>query len=157
MSWYVLYTKPRAEKRVAKNLESAKIEIYCPIVTEVRQWSDRKKKVEVPLFTSYVFVKLKDKERQKVFEFPDVIRYLYWLGKPAVVRDHEIETIKNWLDTDNYDDFVIKNLSPGDRVKITSGALKDQDGIIRHIGTKRLSLVLTEAGCTVSVKLKEVV
>ncbi|MDT0651627.1 UpxY family transcription antiterminator, partial [Autumnicola edwardsiae] len=92
MQWYVLYTKPKWELKVYENLQKKDIKAYCPTVTEVKQWSDRKKKITAPLFRSYIFVYLAEKERSEVFEVPGVVRYLYWLGKPAIVRDVEIQT-----------------------------------------------------------------
>ncbi|WP_317133595.1 MULTISPECIES: UpxY family transcription antiterminator [Antarcticibacterium] len=115
MNWYVIYTKPRWEKRVATELEETNIESYCPVITEVRQWSDRKKKVVTPLFKSYVFVRLTEKSRQDVFKAPGVIQFLYWLGKPAIVKDKEIETIKSWLNNDEIEIFSTDHLSPGDK------------------------------------------
>lgn len=156
MLWYVIYTKPKSEKKVSKYLEAANIENYCPTTVEVKQWSDRLKKVEVPLFKSYVFVRIHEKDREKVFQFPGTLRYLYWLGKPAVVKDKEIQTIKDWLNDDSYDEFKIEGLAPGQRVRIKEGAFQNQDGIVKHIGSKRLSLILDSIGCIVSIKLKEI-
>lgn len=75
MNWYVIYTKPKWEKKVAEQLADAGIECYCPLITQVRQWSDRKKKVVVPLFNSYVFVRLEDCDRNLVFQSPGAVRY----------------------------------------------------------------------------------
>ena len=86
MNWYVVYTKPRWEKKVVEQLNQKGIECYCPLITQVRQWSDRKKKVDVPLFNSYVFVHLEESDRNSVFLSSGVVRYLFWLGKLAVVR-----------------------------------------------------------------------
>jgi transcriptional antiterminator RfaH len=86
MNWLVLYTKPKNEVKVAERLAAAGITVYCPLVTSLRQWSDRKKKVTLPLFSSYVFVQLAEVQRAAVFEVPGVVRYLFWLGKPAVVQ-----------------------------------------------------------------------
>lgn len=157
MLWYVLYTKPKAEKKVAETLETVDIETYCPVVTQVRQWSDRKKKISVPLFKSYVFVRLKEKERYKVFDIPGVIRYLYWLGKPAVVRDVEIDTIKDWLRPGAVEEVAVEHLRPGDRITISSGALKDEEAIIKEIGPKRVRLVLLKLGCTVNITTRDIV
>lgn len=77
MNWYVVYTKPKWEKKVAEQLRNKGIECYCPLITQVRQWSDRKKKVEVPLFNSYVFVQLPDSERNAVFQSVGVVRYCF--------------------------------------------------------------------------------
>ena len=93
-NWYVVYTKARNEKKAALLLEKSGIDVYCPTVKEVRQWSDRKKTVEVPLFSSYLFVHLAPKERELVYAAPGVVRYLFWLNRPAIVKDQEIETLK---------------------------------------------------------------
>ena len=154
--WYVLYTKPNFEKKVAKSLENLELEVYCPLRKEIRQWSDRKKNVEVPLFSSYVFVRTTPKNRSLVFNTAGVIRFLYWLGKPAVVRDEEIDTIKQWLENDSYHDVNIENYQPGRKVQITSGPFKEKEGVIHHINKKRLQLLLPELGCSVSVKIREV-
>ena len=99
MNWFVIYTKSRQEKKVALELEKMGITVYCPMINQIRQWSDRKKKVEVPLISSYVFVQLKERDREAVFEVPGIVRYVYWLEKPAIVRDEEIAVMKAWLST----------------------------------------------------------
>ncbi|MDT0687700.1 UpxY family transcription antiterminator [Autumnicola psychrophila] len=157
MQWYVLYTKPKWEIKVSENLQKNNIRVYCPTTTEVKQWSDRKKKVTVPLFRSYLFVHIAEKDRNKVFEVPGVVRYLFWLGKPAIVRDVEIQTIKNWLDDDNIDELKVEGFSVGDNVKISQGALKDQEALIQEIGKKRMRLFLPSMGCIVTAKISDVV
>lgn len=127
------------------------------MVSEVRQWSDRKKKVSTPLFTCYVFVKLKEKERELVFQVPGVVRYLYWLGKPALVKDKEIQTIRNWVEDDNVLELVVADFSPGDRITISNGVLKGQEVIIKDVGKNKMRLVLLGMGCTVTVKIRDVV
>lgn len=157
MEWYVLYTKPRREKKVAEELDRLKIEAYCPMVTEMRQWTDRKKKISTPLFKSYVFVRLPAKLKDKVFDVPGVVQYLFWLGKPAVVRDVEIDTIKKWLDNDLVEEVETGHLTPGDRITIANGNFKGQDAIITEIGKRRLRLILKNMGCVVNVKISEAV
>ncbi len=157
MSWYVLYCRSRNEKKIAITLEKMGIEVYCPMVSEVRQWSDRKKKVNTPLFTSYVFVKLKEKEREQVFQVTGVVRYLFWLGKPAIVKEEEIQTIRNWVEDDNVLEMVVADFSPGDRMTIPDGVFKDQEAIIKDVGKNKMRLVLLGLGCTVTIKIREVV
>lgn len=155
--WYVLYTKPQTEKRVADTLEKLQIEVFCPMTTEIRQWSDRKKKITVPLFRSYVFIRLKEKDRHKVFEVPGVVRYLYWLGKPAIVRDVEIETIQNWISEDKIESAEVQQLTPGDKVRIPAGAFKNEEAIIEEVGSRRVRLILVKLGCVVSARTKDLV
>ena len=95
MKWFVLYTKPRHEIKVAKALEKIGIISFCPVINKLKQYSDRKKKVTQPLLSSYVLVKIGDKDRNRVFGVPGIIRYVFWLGKPATVREQEIELMKN--------------------------------------------------------------
>lgn len=132
------------------------IEVYCPVITTVRQWSDRKKKVTAPLFTSYIFVRLKEKDRNQVFAANGVVRYLFWLGKPAIVRDQEIETIERWLNNDQYEDIEVRSFTPGERVEIQSGPMKGQKGVVKEVGRKEIRLVLESLGYVVTTKIREV-
>lgn len=156
MNWYVLYTKPRWERKTAGELEKLGIEVYCPMITTIRQWSDRKKKVTSPLFTSYIFVRLKEKDRNQVFAASGVVRYLFWLNKPAIVRDEEIETIERWLNNDEFEDIEVRSFQPGERVEIQSGPMKGQKGIVKEVRRKEISLVLESLGFVVTTKLREV-
>src|SRR5690606_799105 len=157
MKWYVIYTKPRWEKKVAGELQKINIEAYCPMITEVKQWSDRKKKVSTPLFKSYVFVRLSSKDRDKVFQIPGVVQYLYWLGQPAAVRESEINTLKKWLENDQVEILETAHLTPGDRITINNGKFKGEEAIIEKVGKKRLKLILRSMGWVVNVKVSEVI
>ncbi len=156
MNWFALYTKPRWEKKVAKELEEKGIETYCPQITEIRQWSDRKKKVTTPLFKSYVFVHLEEKDRSKVFDTPGVVQYLFWLGKPAIIRDEEINIIKTWLEDERVEEFEVGHLTPGDKLIISNGSFKGKEAIIQKVGSKRLKLILKDLGMVVNVRVSEV-
>ena len=154
MNWYVVYTKPKWEKKVAEQLKSNGIECYCPLITQVRQWSDRKKKVEVPLFNSYVFVQLPDSERNAVFQSVGVVRYLFWLGKPAVVRDEEISVIKKWLTTSDAYDISVTSVQVGDTIQLDSGPFSTQKAIVQEVTNTHYVLVLESLGCVLKMKLK---
>src|SRR5215211_2634080 len=92
--WYAVYTKPRWEKKVADLLTRKQIENYCPLNKVKRQWSDRKKIVMEPLFQSYVFVRVPKNMLTMVRETSGVLNFVYWLQKPAIIRDEEIDLIK---------------------------------------------------------------
>lgn len=94
MDWLVLYTNPRAEMKVVQRLEKVGVKAYCPVRMEIRQRSDRKKKIWVPLLSSMVLVNIDEREKNKVFEVQGVVRYLYWLGKPAKVSVDEVSILK---------------------------------------------------------------
>ena len=155
-NWYVVYTKARNEKKVALMLEKSGIEVYCPTVKEVRQWSDRKKTVEVPLFSSYLFVHLAPKERELIYAAPGVVRYLFWLNRPAIVKDQEIETLKSWLSGEVLA-AKVQTLKAGDCLSISQGPFKGNDGVIQNINANRVQLVLKELGIKVSITTKEAI
>lgn len=154
MNWYVLYTKPKWEKKVAERLNAIGITSYCPTVVKVQQWSDRKKKVEVPLFSSYVFVHLEEKERNDVFAVTGVVRYLFWLGKPAVVRENEIQAIQHWLSEPDGFEIAVTTWQPGDRVALEYGVFKGQSAIVQEVKSNACVLVLEALGCVLRVGKK---
>lgn len=153
-NWYVVYTKPKWEKKVAEKLNEIGIECYCPLIIQIKQWTDRKKKIEVPLFKSYVFVQLEDGDRNSVFQISGVVRYLFWLGKPAIVRDEEINIIKTSLASPNLSDVSVSSIQVGDRIKLESGAFSNQDAIVQEISNTYYTLVLESLGCVLKIKYK---
>jgi transcriptional antiterminator RfaH len=153
-NWYVVYTKPKWEKKVAEKLNEIGIECYCPLIIQIKQWTDRKKKVEVPLFNSYVFVQLEDTDRNSVFQISGIVRYLFWLGKPAIVRDEEINIIKTSLAAPNLSDISVTSIQVGDRIKLESGAFSNQDAIVQEISNTYYTLVLESLGCVLKIKYK---
>ncbi|WP_298150124.1 UpxY family transcription antiterminator [Flavobacterium sp.] len=154
MPWYVLYTNPKAERKTSEQLTKIGIENYCPLIATIRQWSDRKKKIEVPLFSSYIFVNLDEKDRNSVFSVKGVLRYLFWLGVPAIVKDHEIETIKKWLSNEKAA-FEIESIRPGDTMIIPDGPFKSHSGIVREVNKNNVRLVLESIGIVLTMKLSE--
>ncbi|WP_026839424.1 UpxY family transcription antiterminator [Gillisia sp. JM1] len=156
MAWYVLYVKSNYEIKAATTLEKMGIEVYCPVIKEVRQWSDRKKIVSKPLFSSYLFIKIQESNRDMVFEVTGIVRYVYWLGKPAMAQDLEIDTIKEWLESGSTEKIIAEGLHPGDRIKLKSGVFKDKEAKIIDVGKNTLRLILVDIGFTVTVKLKEI-
>ena len=152
MNWYVVYTKPKWEKKVAEQLSKSGIECYCPTIIQIKQWSDRKKKVEVPLFNSYVFVRLDDKDRNIIFQSAGVVRYLFWLGKPAIVKDDEIHVIKKWLDAPEKFDVSVDNIKVGDTITVDSGPFATQKATVQEINNNHYLLVLESMGCVLKIK-----
>ena len=153
MDWKVLYVKPRSEKKVVSLLTKIGIIAVCPMITEIHQWSDRKKKVEVPLLKSYVFVQLDDTLRDMVFQVPHVVRYLFWLGKPALVKDAEILLMQKWL---GYDDVQadVEQLAHGDRINIRTGPFKGEKGIVNEINKNRIQLLLLDLEIKITLNRK---
>ena len=150
MKWFVIYTKPNSELTVSEGINSIGIQAYCPTFTQIKQYSDRKKKVQKPLLPSYVLVKLSEQDRPKVFAIPGVVRYLFWLGKPAVVREEEIELLRNNL-KGVFDDAKISKLSIGKEYTIPSGPLKGQTGKVLDVLKNKLRLELPSLGLFVTL------
>ena len=153
--WLVLYTKSRNEKLVTSRLVELGIEAYCPLKRTKRRWSDRLKWVEEPLFSSYVFVRVTQEERDAVFGVPGIVRYLFWLGKPAVARDEEIERIKSWLNDFDHDSISIDALQVGEKVNIASGPLTDRSGEVVSQQGNQLFMRLEGMGIVLKVDLRE--
>ena len=154
MNWYVVYTKPKWEKKVAERLNEIGINSYCPLITKISQWSDRKKKIQVPLFNSYIFVYVEEKDRNVIFDIPGAIRYLFWLGKPAVVKDKEIQTIQNWLNGPDTFDVLVDKWEKGDKIVLESGPFATQSAIVQEIKQNHYVLVLESLGCVLRVEKK---
>lgn len=122
----------------------------------MRQWSDRRKKVRVPYFASYVFVRLTEAERNRVFCHPGVLRYLYWQGQPAVVREEEIAMIRTYLEGREKHSVLVERLSEGDAVVLLRGPLKDRQARIEKVGPSRVRLVLPVLGYKITTLLSDV-
>jgi len=150
MKWFVLYTKPNYELKVAEGINSLGIHAYCPTYTQIKHYTDRKKKVQKPLLPSYVMVQLAEQDRPKVFTIPGVVRYLFWLGKPAEVREEEIVLLKKNL-SGIFDEVRISKLSIGKEYTIPSGPLKGQTGTVVDILKNKLRLELPSLGLFVTL------
>lgn len=131
--WYAVYTKPRWEKKVASLLLENGMEHYCPINKVVKQWSDRKKVVFEPLFKGYVFVKLEESKKWEVKKVQGILNFVYWLGKPAIIRDEEIDVIRKFLN--EFDDVQVeqKGFVVNSEVRIRQGVLMNYQGIIVEV------------------------
>lgn len=121
------------------------MEVFCPLVKLKKNWSDRKKIVETPLFNSYVFVNLSEKDRNVVFYVPGVIRYLFWLKKPAIVKDSEIKSLKTILH-ETMDSFSIKNYQIGETIKIYEAVFKGVEGETENQSTNKFNVTLENVG-----------
>ncbi|WP_020601248.1 UpxY family transcription antiterminator [Spirosoma panaciterrae] len=155
MPWFVLYTKSRSEKLVARGLIQKGIQVYCPLRKVKRKWSDRFKIVEEPLFRSYCFVHLEENERASVFGVPGVVGYLHWLKKPAIVKPKEIDLIRDMLNDFDHDSLEVVNFDAADRLKITSGAFMDQEGEVVSANGKRLMIKLDSLSMFIAIDISK--
>lgn len=144
--WLAIYTRPRWEKKVSLLLTEKGLESYCPLNKVRRKWSDRVKVVEEPLFKSYVFVKIGDEDRSAVRMTPGAINFVYWQGKPAVIRDKEIVAIKRFLN--EYENVEVQpiDLKVDERVRITNGTFMDQEGKVLDVRHKTVKVAIDSLG-----------
>ena len=146
-NWLAIYTMSRAEKKVEERLLKNGIEAYCPTYTTLKQWSDRKKKVELPLIPSYVFVHVDERERNQVLQDPGAMNFIFWQGKPAVIRQEEIEALKSTMS-----DVEISEAQVGEHLLVEHGAFKGQEGKIKHISGNSVVLVLESLNIKIRLK-----
>lgn len=153
--WYALYTKPRWEKKVNELLERKGFTSYCPLNKVRRKWSDRTKIVYQPLFPSYVFAYLNEEEKTKVRMVDGVVNFVYYLGKPAVIREQEIDLIKRFLgDYENVETQQI-DLSEGQRVRIKTGVLTNKEGLVVRIEHNRAFVYIESIGIELTAQFEK--
>ena len=151
--WLAVYTKPRHEKTVKKEIQKKGLEVYLPILKERRKWSDRKKWVEFPLFRSYIFVKTKIKNSLFVLQTPGVVTVVKFGGKVAVVQDKNIEAIKLIVEG-GYNPEPLNYFIKGDPVEVKDGPLKGLVGeVIRLDKNDRLLVRVDAIQHSVSIKI----
>ncbi len=153
--WHVVYTKPRWEKKVHQLFLDKEYESYCPLQIVEKQWTDRVKKIEQPLFTSYVFIKAPIEELAKIRYINGVVNFVYWLGKPAEVKDAEIVIIKEFLESNKKNTFEVTALKIDDKIKITGGAFKDKIGVVKKILKNKSILFIESLGIQITVSIKK--
>lgn len=142
--WRAFYTKPRHEKKVAERLCNKGIHVFCPLAMVKVPWSDRWKKVQKPLINGYVFARVTEKERLEVVRDPGICNTVFWNGRPATIRDDEIEVMRLLIQ----DAYQVKmdSLRPGARVKVTDGGYRvgidGLEGIILKVLGNKVTLFL---------------
>jgi transcription antitermination factor NusG len=118
---------------VAASLLEKGIENYCPINKVTRQWSDRKKIVLEPVFKGYVFVKVEEQKKWEVREVMGILNFVYWLGKPAEIRDDEIDTIRKFLNEFNDVQVEPKGFVVNTEVRVKQGVLMNYKGVVVEV------------------------
>ena len=144
--WYAIYTRPRWEKKVAELLTKKNIESYCPLNKVKKQWADRKKVVYEPLFTSYVFVNIPPTDLIQTKETDGVLNFVFWQGKPAIIKDEEIEIIKRFLQ--EYENVSLEraDISPNDKVRVMNGPLMMREGEVLEVRHRTVKVLIPSIG-----------
>ena len=153
--WYAVYTKPRWEKKVHSLFAEKGLTSYCPLNKVHKRWSDRIKLVEEPLFKSYVFVQVQEEDQLQVRMVSGVLNFVYWNGKPAVVKEKEIETIRKFLN--EYEDVEVKpvSLQANQEVMVQRGLLMNKTGHIRRLMNNKVEVLIESLGYTLVARLEK--
>jgi transcription antitermination factor NusG len=152
--WFAVYTRPRSEKKVTEHLTRKKIDNYCPVNKVIKQWSDRKKVIYEPLFSSYVFVRVSEFGITSLKQIPGIINVVYWLGKPAVIRDSEIEVIKRFLCEHINIKLEKKAMAINDQIEVLGGPLMELEGKVLSIGNNTVKVALPSLGYMMFAELE---
>ncbi|SFE97441.1 UpxY family transcription antiterminator [Thermophagus xiamenensis] len=156
--WYALYTRSRAEKKVYTQLKEMGIEVYLPLRRELRQWSDRKKWIEVPVISSYVFVNIIPRQYRDVFNANGVVAYVSHKGQAVPIPDHEIEAMRRTVENQFNFSVEAECLRKGEKVTISSGPLKGIEGEVEEVqGSKKLYIRISHIGYMLVLNMDEVI
>ena len=152
--WHVFYVQARHEKKVRDRLIEEGYEPYLPLEKILKQWSQRKKWVEEPLFRSYIFVKSAPFQIMNVLQVPGIVTYVRHAKKPAVIRQQHIDIIKKMLVTDTTFEVSSSKIELGSEIEIQTGPFIGMKGHVQEIrGAKKLLVSLESIEYTVIVEL----
>lgn len=147
LPWYALYIHSRAEKKVYTRLLAMGYEAYLPLIAQMKKWSDRMKKVEEPLFKSYLFVRTDIKKYFDILEIPGVVRFVTFEKKAVVVPENQINAIKKYCNDYTEDEHEPQEveLHEGQLVRIVSGPMSGLIGRLAPIDNKKRLIVYIES------------
>ena len=128
-NWYVVYTYPKAERKVDRKLREIGMTTFLPLHKVIRQWSDRKKKLEVPLFPNYVFVYTTHRERFEIFKVNEVVRIVSFEGQPAIISESTVSSLKKLLKGENVE-VSNEEFQEGAMMKIIDGQFAGVEGVL---------------------------
>lgn len=136
--WYVLYTMPQHEKKVAAYLEEKGIEHYLPLIKRKRQWSDRVKIIDFPLFPGYIFVRFDwSAQHTDVFRHHGILNVVRHEGSPAVIEDDEFHRLKALIvHAKDVQTDPERHLPPGQKIEIRTGPFKGLSGVVARVKNK---------------------
>lgn len=145
MKWYAVQTRSRHEKLAARQLESQGFATFLPITTELRQWSDRRKLVEMPLFPGYAFLRMayEPQQRIRVLNTDGIVSFVGIQGQGTPIPDRQIEDIQALLAAKvPFESHPF--LKVGQRVRILSGSLNGTEGILVGQESDRMLVISVE-------------
>lgn len=152
--WYAVYTRPKWEKKVSELLGKRNVENFCPLNKVIRQWADRKKIVYEPLFSCYVFVHVADAEHVAVRQTDGILNFVHWLGKPAIIRDEEIDALQRFLCEHQTVQLERIRVNVNDKVRVISGPLIAREGSVIEVRSRTIRVLLPSLGYAMVAEVK---
>jgi len=153
--WAIIYTRPGCEKKLTALLEKKRIEAYCPLNRIQRQWMDRKRVITEPLFPSYVFVNAPLTDYANIMQTDGFVNFVYWLNKPAIICDEEVNTIKKFLIEYDHVSIEKSEVLPNDVVRILNGPLVVWDGKVVEVRTNTIKILLPSLGYSLVAEIRK--
>ncbi len=155
LKWFAVYTRPKWEKKVTELLKKKNIDAYCPLTRKYKEWGDKKRIVADPLFNSYVFVCIEEREQVKVLQTRGVLSFFYWLGKPAVIDEQEIDAIDRFVN--DYTNVIPEKtlVRPNEQVRFTNSPLILRKGNILEVRNSTVKVLLPTLGYTLVAELQK--
>jgi len=154
-AWYAVYTNSRAEKRVSDRISEMGIETFLPLQKTLRQWSDRKKLIEKPLISSYVFVRAVPKEFFPIRTIDGVVKFIMIQGKPVAIPEQQITNLRILCGSDAEVTLSSDVYAEGDRVEVVVGSLTGLQGELIRVGRKHKVVIrIIQPGMNLTVDIK---
>lgn len=155
-TWYAIYVKSKSEKKVAAELGVAGIAHYLPLKKTLKQWSDRKKWIEEPLFRSYVFVNIDQKDYYAVLQTHGVVKYISFEGKAVAIPSQQIDAIRYFLSEESPEELESYHWNEGQKVEIISGSMA---GLIAKLveikGKNWLKIEIEAIGHSITIQIQK--
>jgi transcription antitermination factor NusG len=154
-NWYAVYIKSRAEKKANEELQFKNIESFLPLHRKLRQWSDRKKWVELPLIPGYLFVRIKSMEHDRVLQSNYVVSFVRFEAKAAIIPDKQIDYLKLMLKQNVAEvEITSENFEPGQLIEVIAGPMIGLQGRLVSInGKNKLAIELEQLGYSALIEI----
>ena len=153
-TWYAVYVKSRTEKKVSAEFQRLGIDHYLPLQKVLKQWSDRKKWVEEPLFRSYIFVQINQSDYYNVINVTGAVKYITFEGKAVSVPAQQIEAIRYYLNEKDPEKVEDLNWEKGQKVEVIAGSLTGLHGeLIEVKGKHKVSIEIESVGTSILLQI----
>lgn len=152
MDWKILYVNSRAEKKVTERLTAKGFEAYCPMRTTIRQWTDRKKKIQEPYFPSYVFVRYDAADQLAVLQTKGVVMLVNYTHRPAVISESGMQTLIRFFEDHTDSEIIFTSYEYGQRPLFETGEIQEEEGILFQKSEDKEILYIEELGMAMTVE-----